>query len=39
MANLSHGFIALPGGWGTMDEVFEVLTWGQLGARRGRLGG
>jgi uncharacterized protein (TIGR00730 family) len=31
MADLSQGFIALPGGWGTLDEFFEVLTWGQLG--------
>ena len=31
MAELSDGFIALPGGLGTLDEVFEVLTWGQLG--------
>lgn len=31
MASLSDGFIALPGGWGTLEEFFEVLTWGQLG--------
>jgi uncharacterized protein (TIGR00730 family) len=31
MAELSDGFIALPGGLGTLDEVFEILTWGQLG--------
>ena len=31
MAELSDGFIALPGGLGTLDEVFETLTWGQLG--------
>lgn len=31
MADLSDGFIALPGGWGTFEELFEVLTWGQLG--------
>src|SRR5688500_15000316 len=31
MADLSGGFIALPGGWGTWEELFEVLTWGQLG--------
>jgi len=31
MADLSEGFVALPGGWGTMDEMFEILTWGQLG--------
>jgi len=31
MADLSDGFIALPGGWGTLDEFFEILTWAQLG--------
>lgn len=31
MTDLADGFIALPGGWGTMEEFFEVLTWGQLG--------
>lgn len=31
MAELSDAFIALPGGFGTLDEFFEVLTWGQLG--------
>lgn len=31
MADLSDGFIALPGGWGTLEEIFEVLTWAQLG--------
>jgi uncharacterized protein (TIGR00730 family) len=31
MANLSDGFIALPGGLGTLEELFEVLTWSQLG--------
>ena len=31
MAELSDGFIALPGGLGTLEELFEVLTWGQLG--------
>ena len=31
MADLSDGFVALPGGWGTVEELFEVLTWGQLG--------
>jgi len=30
MADLSDGFIALPGGFGTMDEMFEILTWAQL---------
>ena len=31
MAELADGFIALPGGWGTLEEFFEVLTWAQLG--------
>ncbi|APT57711.1 Rossman fold protein, TIGR00730 family [Roseomonas gilardii] len=31
MAELSDGFVILPGGFGTMEEVFEVLTWSQLG--------
>lgn len=30
MADLSDGFVALPGGWGTFDELFEILTWAQL---------
>jgi hypothetical protein len=31
MADLADGFIALPGGWGTLEEFFEILTWAQLG--------
>lgn len=31
MNDLSDGFVALAGGFGTMEELFEVLTWGQLG--------
>jgi len=31
MTDLSDGFIAVPGGWGTLEEFFEVLTWAQLG--------
>jgi len=30
MAALSDGFIAMPGGFGTLEEIIEVLTWGQL---------
>lgn len=31
MAELSDGFVALPGGAGTLEEIFEIWTWGQLG--------
>jgi hypothetical protein len=31
MADLADGFAALPGGFGTADELFEILTWAQLG--------
>jgi uncharacterized protein (TIGR00730 family) len=31
MAELSDGFVALPGGIGTLEEFFEIWTWGQLG--------
>jgi uncharacterized protein (TIGR00730 family) len=31
MSDLSDGFIALPGGMGTLEELFEMLTWSQLG--------
>jgi uncharacterized protein (TIGR00730 family) len=34
MADLSDGFIALPGGWGTLEEFVESLTWAQLGLHR-----
>ena len=30
MADLSDAFVALPGGYGTLDEMFEMLTWAQL---------
>ncbi|RQO78259.1 TIGR00730 family Rossman fold protein [Aquitalea sp. FJL05] len=30
MAELADGFVALPGGFGTFDELFEILTWAQL---------
>ncbi len=30
MAALSDGFIALPGGFGTLEEIIEIITWGQL---------
>jgi hypothetical protein len=31
MADLSDAFVAMPGGWGTLDELAEILTWKQLG--------
>lgn len=31
MADLSDAFLAMPGGWGTLDELAEILTWKQLG--------
>jgi len=31
MAKLSNAFVCLPGGFGTMDELFEMVTWNQLG--------
>ncbi len=34
MAEISDGFIALPGGLGTIEEFFEILTWAQLGMHR-----
>jgi uncharacterized protein (TIGR00730 family) len=34
MAELADGFITLPGGFGTLEETFEALTWGQLGLHR-----
>jgi uncharacterized protein (TIGR00730 family) len=38
MAELSDGFIALPGGYGTLEEFTEILTWGQLGMHRKPFG-
>jgi len=31
MAEMGDGFIALPGGFGTLEELFEILTWAQIG--------
>jgi uncharacterized protein (TIGR00730 family) len=38
MADLSGGFIALPGGFGTFDELFEIVTWSQLGLHNKPVG-
>ena len=38
MASLSDGFIALPGGFGTMEELFEIITWAQLGFHNKPIG-
>jgi hypothetical protein len=38
MAALADGFVGLPGGLGTLEEVFEVLTWAQLGIHRKPVG-
>ncbi len=38
MADLSEGFIALPGGMGTFEEMFETLTWAQLGVHQHPIG-
>jgi hypothetical protein len=38
MASLADGFVALPGGLGTLEEIFEVLTWAQLGIHQKPVG-
>jgi uncharacterized protein (TIGR00730 family) len=38
MADLSDAFLSLPGGYGTWEEFFEVLTWSQLGIQRKACG-
>ena len=38
MADLSDAFIALPGGFGTVEELCEIITWGQLGFHRKPIG-
>jgi uncharacterized protein (TIGR00730 family) len=38
MATLGDAFVALPGGFGTLDELFEVVTWAQLGIHAKPIG-
>ena len=38
MASLADGFVALPGGLGTLEEILEILTWAQLGIHRKPVG-
>ncbi|GJI98446.1 putative cytokinin riboside 5'-monophosphate phosphoribohydrolase [Duganella caerulea] len=38
MAKLADGFIAMPGGMGTLEELFEMLTWSQLGIHAKPIG-
>ena len=38
MASMSDAFIGLPGGWGTLEEIFEIVTWTQLNYHKKPVG-
>jgi uncharacterized protein (TIGR00730 family) len=38
MSDLADGFIAMPGGMGTLEELFEMVTWAQLGIHAKPIG-
>lgn len=38
MAQEADSFVAMPGGYGTLDELFEAITWGQIGIQRKPIG-
>lgn len=38
MNDMADGFIVLPGGYGTYEEMFEVLSWGQIGIHKKPVG-
>ncbi len=38
MEKMSDAFVAIPGGWGTLDEFFEILTWKQIGIHQKPIG-
>lgn len=38
MAQLANSFLALPGGFGTFDELFEIVTWAQIGLHKKPIG-
>ena len=38
MSRLAHAYVALPGGYGTLEELFEVVTWAQLGVHHKPIG-